>query len=307
MKNNYMCLVFFVCFCFSVSSQQVVVTDDATYTTPASGAMLDVKSTSKGFMPPRVALTSLTDVATIASPAVGLMVFNTGTGGLTESGIYYWNGTIWSKSITGGTGTVDYVSVADNGTVTLHGTATTWNDLMVNPITAKNNGGSTPGFDIFVNTRVSTWTFSDNSTQELSFTVQMPHDYKEGSRIYPHVHWSTQSAAGAGRVKWVLEYQWVNHADFFSPSSTLSVSGSAIEGNSTRSLSAYEHIITSIPSTGVDGTGKKISSLLACRLYRDGTNSIEDTFAGTAYLLSIDFHYEIDSFGSRSQYSKDSE
>ncbi len=64
--------------------------------TPDASAMLDVTSTTKGFLPPRVALTGTTDVATISSPATGLLVYNLGTGGLATAGYYYWNGSAWT-------------------------------------------------------------------------------------------------------------------------------------------------------------------------------------------------------------------
>jgi hypothetical protein len=83
----------------TVRSQVVIISDDPSYTTAASGAILDIKSTTKGFLAPRVSLTSVTDVTTISSPSNGLLVFNTnpvianGTG----AGYYYWDGAVWVK------------------------------------------------------------------------------------------------------------------------------------------------------------------------------------------------------------------
>jgi hypothetical protein len=68
-------------------------------TTPNASAKLDVYSTNKGFLPPRVTLTSATDVATIASPAEGLLVYNLGSVGL-QAGYYYWNGANWATIAT---------------------------------------------------------------------------------------------------------------------------------------------------------------------------------------------------------------
>lgn len=289
-------------------AQQVIVTDDASYTTPASGAMLDVKSTSKGFMPPRVALASLTDATTIASPATGLMIYNTGTGALTAKGIYYWNGTAWTKPLTGGSGETNAMSIADDGTVTLHGDATTWNDLVINPATARNEGNNTPDWSLFVSPYIYTWKFSPSTVNEVDFSVQMPHNYKEGSTIYPHVHWSSTTAAGTNRVRWVLYYQWVNFGDNYVSSTSTYVYGTALADNDAVSLTAYQHTITpmnpnGVANAGISGTDKKISSVLMCRLYRDGSNGA-DNFSGSAYLLSVDFHYEIDSFGSGLQFVK---
>ncbi len=68
-------------------------------TTPDTSAKLEVRSTNKGFLPPRVTLTSVTDATTILSPATGLLVYNNGSVGL-QAGYYYWNGTSWSTIAT---------------------------------------------------------------------------------------------------------------------------------------------------------------------------------------------------------------
>lgn len=108
-------------------------------TSPHASAILDVTSTNKGFLPPRVTLTGTADVATIASPASGLMVYNTATAGTSPSnvipGYYYWNGAAWTRisnnssilasntvtisatttAPTTGTRTVDRTYAVDNG------------------------------------------------------------------------------------------------------------------------------------------------------------------------------------------------
>jgi len=71
---------------------------------PDTSALLDVSSTNKGFLPPRIALNSTTDVVTIPSPATGLFVYNTGAGTLTTKGYYYWDGAKWTR-----------LSIADGG------------------------------------------------------------------------------------------------------------------------------------------------------------------------------------------------
>lgn len=70
-------------------------------TTPNSSAMLDVVSTNKGLLVPRVALTGANDVVTIPSPAVSLLVYNTATAGGVTPGFYYWVGTTWLRLNTG--------------------------------------------------------------------------------------------------------------------------------------------------------------------------------------------------------------
>ena len=69
-------------------------------TTPHASAKLDVTATNKGFLPPRVTLTSNTDATTIPSPAEGLLVYNTGNNSGLVAGYYYWNGANWATIAT---------------------------------------------------------------------------------------------------------------------------------------------------------------------------------------------------------------
>ena len=66
-------------------------------TTPNASAKLDVYSTNKGFLPPRVVLTATNAASPITSPAEGLMVYNTATAGISPyqvvPGYYYWDAT----------------------------------------------------------------------------------------------------------------------------------------------------------------------------------------------------------------------
>ncbi len=305
MKRTILALILsgIICLPVLVHSQQVIVSDDASYTTPASGAMLDVKSTNKGFMPPRIALTSLTDVSTISSPATGLMVYNTGTSALTDKGIYFWNGTIWVKALSGGINGTNYMAIADDGSVTLHGTATTFNDIVINPSIARNNGTNVPLWGLFSTSDIYTWMFEDAKLEEVTFTVQLPHNYMEGSNLYPHIHWAPMTDAGTSRVRWTMDYQWVNLNGVFTGSTTSTVSNYLLYNESSPTQSLANRQCTLTPLGTISGTGKTISSLLVCRVYRDGAGA-NDNLGDKAALLSIDFHYEIDSFGSHTEFIK---
>lgn len=107
MKKIFLATIISIGFSIAVNAQ-VKVGNNPTTITPS--AVLDVESTNKGVIFPRVPLTSSTDVTTIASPATGLLVYNTGTGGLSPAGYYFWNGSSWARfdnstSIGGGNST----------------------------------------------------------------------------------------------------------------------------------------------------------------------------------------------------------
>ncbi|MBK7214954.1 MAG: hypothetical protein IPH88_17025 [Bacteroidales bacterium] len=91
-------IVLFIITLGMATHAQVAINNDNS--TPDNSAMLDVKSIDKGLLIPRVALTGTLDVATIASPATSLLIYNTATAGTPPDnvtpGYYYWNGTAWT-------------------------------------------------------------------------------------------------------------------------------------------------------------------------------------------------------------------
>lgn len=98
-------ILLFISICLIVSelySQNVAITDDDAYTANSS-AMLDVKSTTKGFLVPRLTTAQRT---TVSSPATGLLVFDTN-----EGSFYFYNGTSWINLTSGiSSGIIGYTS-----------------------------------------------------------------------------------------------------------------------------------------------------------------------------------------------------
>ena len=95
--------------------------------TPHSSAKLEVNASNKGFLPPRVTLTSVSDATTIASPAEGLLVYNLGSVGL-QAGYYYWNGANWATIATAssagnGVAATDLIKLYQEGYSTTSGKA----------------------------------------------------------------------------------------------------------------------------------------------------------------------------------------
>lgn len=193
--------------------------------------------------------------------------------------------------------------VGSDGTVRLDGTATTWNDLVIPATAVRIGSGSSPTFEAVIG-GVQSFTFSSTANQEVFFTVQMPHNWKEGTPIYPHVHWSPQGST-SGDVEWRLEYTWVNYDQVspikFPATQTISATTAAVISSDND-----KHLIASFPSLQPLTTGTpqdKISSIMICRFYRNALSST-DNYAGKVVLLSFDFHYETDSFGSNSAFTK---
>jgi hypothetical protein len=134
------------------------------------------------------------------------------------------------------------------------------------------------------------------------FTVQIPHSYKTGQDIKVHLHWTpgTNGNEENGKtVGWKIDYSWANVTGTFPTMSTADLSD-ACNGVD------YEHNIT--PDVTITGSGKGISSMLICNIKRTDTGA-DDTWVGTAtgalpMLLEVDFHFPIDTLGSRDWSSK---
>lgn len=196
-----------------------------------------------------------------------------------------------SGSLVIGTSTSN-ITIASNGALRLNGGAVVWEDLRVPMEATKNGGANDPTYIQFTSDGagsrgVYAYSFNANTTdRELFFSVQMPHSWNVGSDIHPHVHWAP-SVAGAGNVVWGLECSW-NNMNSAIATTTISTVISAAAGSKTHTLSV-------LPTMA--GAGKNISSMITCRVYRDSNNTL-DTYNSAAFLMEIDFHYEIDSFGS---------
>jgi len=198
-----------------------------------------------------------------------------------------------------------------DGTLMLEGNATAWTDLMVYPDAVSKNGNNPPVYKKFTDNGSGTstqgvwlWMFEPNKEEEVYFSVQMPHNYKVGSDLLPHVHWTTVSVAPTRtNVVWGLEYSVIQIGGTY-PLTTITT-GNSVIGDIATISGAKQHLITSLGNisggTGINTIG--ISTILVCRLYRASLVS-GDTFTSDVGLLGMDFHYEIDSMGSHTPFVK---
>jgi hypothetical protein len=165
-------------------SVQIIAQTGIGTTTPNASAKLDIFSDTKGFLPPRVALTStsifspitgLSDASSLLT-AVGLLVYNTATAGSNPNnvtpGYYYWNGTSWIRLIVptdnsfNVTGTV---AVANGGTGTTTGSITGTGALTFTAGGTNQNINLSPSGtgNVVTNSKVGIGTNSPSATLEI--------------------------------------------------------------------------------------------------------------------------------------------
>ncbi len=172
-------------FFFLISIQIYAQTGIGT-TTPEASAKLDISSTNKGFLPPRVTLTSITDNTTIPNPATGLLVYNTGNNVGLVAGYYYWNGSSWATiaTATGSGVSASYV----RGSRTTAQTA----GLSTNGLVAFTQVDQSAGQDISLNTTTGQITLAAGRTYRLQ--AQVPSFQTSAADARPQFGWYNETA-----------------------------------------------------------------------------------------------------------------
>jgi hypothetical protein len=163
-----------------------------------------------------------------------------------------------------------------------------------------------PIFEMFANDGIASpgvwkWLFLPGGPPFMSlfFTIEIPHDWKVGTAIWPHVHFSPDWMGGpAGDVGWQLEYTIAAPGAIFPPTTLLPLispcAGIPFSHDYTIPPASFPIIV---PYTPTD-----VSAIMQCRISR---GEAPDTYGGAVYLHSVDFHYQVDDIGSNDEWSKE--
>jgi hypothetical protein len=172
-----------------------------------------------------------------------------------------------------------------------------WDDLRF-PVTSVNNlSGQQPGLEAATGMLL----FDAAGTETVLGLAQMPHSWREGSAIIPHVHWSKTTSA-SGNVLWRVEYELVNNGEVAALDyGTGTLDTSTVVGGTPDTDTANKTLISSFGE--VDMTGYPISTLIFWKVSRIGGDSA-DTYGADARLFEFDIHYQLDSLGSQESFRK---
>jgi len=137
------------------------------------------------------------------------------------------------------------------------------------------------------------------NADEVFFTCQVPHSWREGTELRPHIHWTPRNrgVAEAGKtVAWKLDYSIASPDGVFLASSTVDL---------TDACSGVDDMHEFSVSGSIPGTGLIVSAILMGRLYRDaGDTWVGAIAAQLPALLEFDIHYLANSLGSLRELSK---
>jgi hypothetical protein len=166
----------------------------------------------------------------------------------------------------------DNVTIEADGTITLNGTATVWEDLNFSP---NNSGGPAVTIPDYVTiNNVVHREFTSANNQLCGSSQELPHHYKLSSQIYPHAHIYWELRQGAGTT-----------------------SGSVVLSATSAELTGNGHKINVSDVTGFAGAAE-LGAQLTVKIARTGGN------AGDVIVTTYGVHYERDSNGSKQMTTK---
>jgi hypothetical protein len=196
--------------------------------------------------------------------------------------------------------TVSYTNFGTDGTRRSYGSATTFRDALQTLIGQKLES---PSSDVVQNSTESTLDFKTSATTAdfVAMSIQLNHERKLASNIFPHLHWFQDS----NKVpNWILEHRWHK----LGGTKTTVWTSSRYVGNVVTYTSNTIHQVTTFP-TITPPANDSLSDIVQFRLSRDSNNSLNlytqsDPQTGTVQTINFDIHYEIDSDGSSNEYTK---
>lgn len=200
----------------------------------------------------------------------------------------------------GSLGTGNYAEFQDDGSLVFYGNATCFRDEFGPLIGAKLES---PSSDILTNAAEGSITFKATATTAdyISMPVQINHDAKAGADVYPHIHWWQVSS---NIPNWLIQYRWQTNG---SAKTTSWTNKKYVSHAFTYTSGTLNQITLFGGLTPPAGAG--VSLILQLRLLRDTTNastlfSGADPQTGSVEATFYDVHIEVDTLGSREQYSK---
>jgi hypothetical protein len=170
---------------------------------------------------------------------------------------------------------------------------TDWDDLPPVPIIGAKLGATAPTLATFVSD-IQQYTF-DKTDDFVIGATEITHGWKEGTVIYPHIHWATNGLEGTAKgVQWQLKYTIGDSSEVFSSQVTC-VIDATIPANTTDRANF---------APTINGANYHIGAYIVWRLARVATAHANGEPAADPFALAVGFHIEKDTLGSTQISSK---
>ncbi len=157
----------------------------------------------------------------------------------------------------------------------------------------RDDGSGSPG--------VLSLSFADQTVagneEQVWLIAQMPHAWREGTAVYPHIHWNLEDATSCN-ARFCTEYALSDTGEAWSTNTSTQCADCA------SGATATVQQICDIFSSGLSMTGYEISALVSMRLYRNSSHANDTCNGKAAVVHTSDFHFQIDRPGSRQKLTK---
>jgi hypothetical protein len=189
----------------------------------------------------------------------------------------------------GNTGDLDVYTPANK---TLELQTSVYNDANVGGLVLR-TGGTAPGVVQWKdndgdNTGIYTVGFDDGD--QGSGSIEVPHDYKEGTDLVFHIHYGINDApTGTDQIRFDLIYNVQRDGTTFVDATTIDSADVAVD---------TQYKTGRIDFTAITGTTFKIGDQFNFTIKR--TTAVGDAYAGDVLTQTLGFHYQTDTMGSRS-------
>jgi len=206
-----------------------------------------------------------------------------------------------SASITGAVGAG---SANITGTVTAGGfrlSDTSWEDLRF-PAQGINPPGAAT--DPARSTSNALLYFEGNVDETIAGVAQVPHAWKRGTALRPHIHLVFPTSASAN-TRWRIEWDVASPNGDFNMTIPTSQSTATTYTNSetitvANPADVNKHVVASFASWTM--TGITESACILWRITRLANSDAADNHNANVVLLEFDIHYEIDKFGTDDEF-----
>lgn len=195
-------------------------------------------------------------------------------------------------------GETNYTEIESGGTIKFIGNSTVFTDVVRDVTNLKVQGS---GLSINVTENSLDYLTSSNLLDYAYTNYQIPHEWKIGSTIYPHIHWQQ---AEDNLPNWLIQYRWQTNGAAKTTSWTNYSLDTNVYTYTSGILNQISHNSGLVPPAGAS-----LSDIIQIRLFRDTDNgsgefSGLDPYTATASVTNVDIHFELDTLGSRTEYTK---
>jgi hypothetical protein len=147
------------------------------------------------------------------------------------------------------------------------------------------------GVNLFRN-GIYLYEFDAAELREAFSNFHIPHAWKPGTMVYPHMHYSVNTAS-SGVVRWGFEYTLARRNDSTGQTAFPATTTIYVEQTIAANSDHTHFVCEAAEGNGIPGTNLEVDAMILMRVFRDAEH-VNDTFPDSAFGITVDLHIEVD-------------